>query len=67
MTQQQIDQQMEAMVINHVAKMQGISDRGLQNATKWGSVTATLAERFVDTGKKVTELLDAEKVAGEIQ
>lgn len=62
MNQEQIDKQLQAMVTDHVAKMQGIADRGLQNAQKWGSVTATLAERYVNTGKRVDELLEQAKL-----
>lgn len=46
------------LVEGHLGKLEEISQRDRDNQERWGSVTQRLAERFVNTGQRVSEILD---------
>lgn len=60
MTPAEISQQQDAMLRDHLAKMQAISDKGIATAEKWGGVAARMCDYHSNTQAKVSEILGSD-------
>ena len=60
MTPAEISQQQDALLRDHLAKMQAISDKGVANAEKWGGVIAHVADHFSIAPEGIPEILGSD-------